>query len=132
MARGIDGAAHEGALTGGATVQVLAGGTDVIYPPEHRDLCARASETGAVISEFAPRHRNPRSSRCSRACNRIISGASQGVVVGKPPRGRAHSTARYAADRGRDVFAAPGSRLDPRAHGPNGLVGTALPSTICG
>jgi DNA processing protein len=121
MARGIDGAAHEGALTGGATVAVLAGGTDVIYPPEHRDLYARIAETGAVISELPP-GTEPQAPLFPRR-NRIISGASQGVVVVEAtPRSGSLITARYAADQGRDVFAVPGSPLDPRAHGPNGLI----------
>lgn len=121
MARGIDGAAHEGALTAGSTVAVLAGGTDVIYPPEHRDLYARIAETGAVISDMPP-GTEPQAPLFPRR-NRIISGASQGVVVVEAtPRSGSLITARYAADQGRDVFAVPGSPLDPRAHGPNGLI----------
>ncbi|MBY0510147.1 MAG: DNA-processing protein DprA, partial [Rhodospirillaceae bacterium] len=121
MARGIDGAAHEGALTAGSTVAVLAGGTDVIYPPEHRDLYARIAETGAVISDMPP-GTEPQAPLFPRR-NRIISGASQGVVVVEAtPRSGSLITARYAADQGREVFAVPGSPLDPRAHGPNGLI----------
>ena len=121
MARGIDGAAHEGALTAGITVAVLAGGTDVIYPPEHRDLYARIAETGAVISEMPP-GTEPQAALFPRR-NRIISGAASGVVVVEAtPRSGSLITARFAADQGRDVFAVPGSPLDPRAHGPNGLI----------
>jgi DNA processing protein len=121
MARGIDGAAHEGALTQGATVAVLAGGTDVIYPPEHKDLYARIAGAGAVISEMPP-GTEPQAALFPRR-NRIISGASRGVVVVEAtPRSGSLITARYAADQGRDVFAVPGSPLDPRAQGPNGLI----------
>jgi DNA processing protein len=121
MARGIDGAAHEGALTQGATVAVLAGGVDVIYPPEHRELYARIAETGAVISEMPP-GTEPQAALFPRR-NRIISGASRGVVVVEAtPRSGSLITARFAAEQGRDVFAVPGSPLDPRAHGPNGLI----------
>jgi len=121
MARGIDGAAHEGALTRGTTVAVLAGGADVIYPPEHRELYARIAETGAVISEMPP-GTEPQAALFPRR-NRIISGASRGVVVVEAtPRSGSLITARFAAEQGRDVFAVPGSPLDPRAHGPNGLI----------
>ena len=121
MARGIDGAAHEGALTVGSTVAVLAGGTDVIYPPEHKDLYQRIAESGAVISELPP-GTEPQAPLFPRR-NRIISGASQGIVVVEAtPRSGSLITARYAADQGREVFAVPGSPLDPRAHGPNGLI----------
>jgi DNA processing protein len=121
MARGIDGAAHEGALTAGVTVAVLAGGTDVIYPPEHRELYDRITESGTAISELPP-GTEPQAALFPRR-NRIISGASCGVVVVEAtPRSGSLITARYAADQGRDVFAVPGSPLDPRAHGPNGLI----------
>ena len=121
MARGIDGAAHEGALLNGQTVAVLAGGTDVIYPPEHKDLHARIAANGVVLSEMPP-GTEPQASLFPRR-NRIISGASLGVVVVEAtPKSGSLITARYAADQGRDVFAVPGSPLDPRAQGPNGLI----------
>ncbi len=121
MARGIDGAAHEGALTTGTTVAVLAGGVDVVYPPDHRDLYRRIAEAGAVISEMPP-GTEPQAHLFPRR-NRIISGASIGVVVVEATlRSGSLITARLAADQGRDVFAVPGSPLDPRAHGPNGLI----------
>lgn len=121
MARGIDGAAHEGALAHGKTVAVLAGGADVIYPPEHRDLHARIAEQGAVVSEMPP-GTEPQAAFFPRR-NRIISGASCAVVVVEAtPRSGSLITARYAADQGREVFAVPGSPLDPRAQGPNGLI----------
>jgi DNA processing protein len=123
MARGIDGAAHEGALTvsGAKTVAVLAGGTNVIYPPEHAGLYKRITDAGAVISEMPP-GTEPQAALFPRR-NRIISGASLGIVVVEAtPRSGSLITARYAADQGRDVFAVPGSPLDPRAHGPNALI----------
>ena len=121
MARGIDGAAHEGALLHGQTVAVLAGGTDVIYPPEHKDLHARIAANGVVVSEMPP-GTEPQAALFPRR-NRIISGASVGVVVVEAtPKSGSLITARYAADQGRDVFAVPGSPLDPRAQGPNGLI----------
>lgn len=123
MARGVDGAAHEGALSAenGRTVAVLAGGTDVIYPPEHAKLHGRIAEAGAVISEMAP-GTEPQAPLFPRR-NRIISGASAGVVVVEATlKSGSLITARLAADQGRDVFAVPGSPLDPRAHGPNSLI----------
>lgn len=123
LARGVDGAAHEGALSApeGRTVAVLAGGTDVIYPPEHAQLHARIAETGAVVSEMPP-GTEPQAPFFPRR-NRIISGASIGVVVVEATlKSGSLITARLAADQGRDVFAVPGSPLDPRAHGPNTLI----------
>ena len=121
MARGIDGAAHEGALLNGQTVAVLAGGTDVVYPPEHKDLHARIAGNGVVLSEMPP-GTEPQAALFPRR-NRIISGASVGVVVVEAtPKSGSLITARYAADQGRDVFAVPGSPLDPRAQGPNSLI----------
>lgn len=123
MARGVDGAAHEGALTvpGGRTVAVVAGGTDVIYPPEHDKLHARIAEAGAVVGEMPP-GTEPQAPLFPRR-NRIISGASIGVVVVEATlKSGSLITARLAADQGREVFAVPGSPLDPRAHGPNSLI----------
>jgi len=123
LARGVDGAAHEGALGagGGRTVAVLAGGTDVIYPPEHAKLHAQIAEMGAVVSEMPP-GTEPQAPLFPRR-NRIISGASIGVVVVEATlKSGSLITARLAADQGRDVFAVPGSPLDPRAQGPNTLI----------
>src|SRR5215471_1685727 len=120
LARGIDQAAHRASLTGG-TVAVLAGGQDRIYPPEHEDLLFALLETGAAISEMplghvARAHDFPRR-------NRLISGASLGVVVVEAAqRSGSLITARMANEQGREVFAVPGSPLDPRAAGTNDLI----------
>ncbi len=128
MARGIDGAAHDAALNaGGKTIAILAGGTDVIYPPEHAALHARIAEAGAVVSEAAP-GAEPTAAAFPRR-NRIISGLSRGVVVVEASlKSGSLITARLAGEQGRDVYAVPGSPLDPRAQGPNGLIrdGAAL------
>ncbi|MFD2233712.1 DNA-processing protein DprA [Phaeospirillum tilakii] len=120
LARGIDTAAHEGAL-GTGTVAVMAGGADVVYPPENRDLWQRIAEAGAVVSEMPP-GTEPQARHFPRR-NRIISGLSLGVVVVEAnTRSGSLITARLAADQGREVFAVPGSPLDPRAAGPNDLL----------
>ena len=120
LARGIDQAAHRASLSGG-TVAVLAGGQDRIYPPEHEDLLLALLETGAAISEMplghvARAHDFPRR-------NRLISGASLGVVVVEAAqRSGSLITARMANEQGREVFAVPGSPIDPRAAGANDLI----------
>ncbi len=120
MARGIDSAAHEAAL-GSGTVAVVAGGIDVVYPPENRGLYESIRTQGAVVSEMPlgaaplPRHFPRR--------NRIISGLSRGVVVIEAAeRSGSLITANYALEQGREVFAVPGSPLDPRAKGTNRLI----------
>lgn len=120
MARGIDAAAHEGALATG-TVAVLGGGVNDIYPSEHADLYARLTEQGCVVSESPVGARAQ--ARDFPRRNRIISGLSRGtVVVEAEIRSGSLITARLAAEQGRDVFAVPGSPLDPRARGPNELL----------
>jgi DNA processing protein len=120
MARGIDTAAHEGALETG-TVAVLAGGVDNIYPPENAALYERLSRDGAIVSEMAfgqvPQARHfPRR-------NRIISGLSRGVIVVEAAEGSGSLiTANYALEQNREIFAVPGSPLDPRAKGTNRLI----------
>jgi DNA processing protein len=121
LARGIDQAAHRASLASG-TVAVLAGGHDRIYPPEHEDLLAQliASE-GAAISEMPVGH-VPRARDFPRR-NRLISGVALGVVVIEAAhRSGSLITARIAAEQGREVFAVPGSPLDPRAAGTNDLI----------
>ncbi|WP_295173743.1 DNA-processing protein DprA [uncultured Brevundimonas sp.] len=120
MARGIDAAAHEGALATG-TVAVLGGGVNDIYPSEHADLYARLTEQGCVVSESPVGARAQ--ARDFPRRNRIISGLSRGVVVVEAEiRSGSLITARLAAEQGREVFAVPGSPLDPRARGPNELL----------
>ncbi|MDF1791147.1 MAG: DNA-processing protein DprA [Thalassobaculaceae bacterium] len=120
LARGIDGAAHEGALETG-TVAAVAGGIDVIYPPEHTDLFHRIAESGAIIAE-QPVGTTPQA-RHFPSRNRIIAGLSLGVlVVEAATRSGSLITARRALDQGREVFAIPGSPLDPRCGGTNGLI----------
>jgi len=120
MARGVDAAAHDGAL-GTGTVAVLAGGVDDVFPPENRSLYARLVERGAVVSERAM-GRQARARDFPRR-NRIISGLSLGVVVVEAEmRSGSLTTARLAGEQGREVFAVPGSPLDPRARGTNDLI----------
>jgi DNA processing protein len=121
LARGIDQAAHRASVANG-TVAVLAGGHDCIYPPEHEDLLAAIVESeGAAISEMPLGH-EPRARDFPRR-NRPISGASLGVVVVEAAqRSGSLITARMAAEQGREVFAVPGSPLDPRAAGTNDLI----------
>ncbi|MGC1303161.1 MAG: DNA-processing protein DprA, partial [Caulobacteraceae bacterium] len=120
LARGVDGAAHEGAMASG-TIAVLGGGIDDIYPPEHADLYARIAKEGCLVSENAVGRRAQ--ARDFPRRNRIISGLSLGVVVVEAEtRSGSLITARLAAEQGREVFAVPGSPLDPRAKGPNALI----------
>lgn len=120
LARGIDGAAHEAALNTG-TIAVVAGGVDVIYPPEHAELTERIAREGAVISEMAMGRRP--TARDFPKRNRLISGLSRGVVVVEAAkRSGTLITARFALEQGREVFAVPGSPLDPRCQGANRLI----------
>jgi DNA processing protein len=126
LARGIDAAAHKGALETG-TVAVLAGGIDVCYPPEHRALYDAIAEQGAIVAELPP-GTEPLARHFPRR-NRVISGLSEGVVVVEAAlRSGSLITARLAGEQGREVFAVPGSPLDSRCHGSNNLIrqGAAL------
>ncbi len=121
LARGIDAAAHAGALQTGRTVAAVAGGLDQPYPPEHADLQARIAGGGAVVSE-APLGTAPQARHFPRR-NRIIAGLSLGVVVVEAaPRSGSLITARLALEAGRELFAVPGSPLDPRCRGSNDLI----------
>ncbi|WP_291686378.1 DNA-processing protein DprA [Bradyrhizobium sp.] len=121
LARGIDAAAHRASLASG-TVAVLAGGHDRVYPPEHGELLeALLAAGGAAISEMPLGHA-PRARDFPRR-NRLISGVALGVVVVEAAhRSGSLITARIAAEQGREVFAVPGSPLDPRAAGTNDLI----------
>jgi DNA processing protein len=120
LARGIDAAAHHASLATG-TVAVLAGGHDRIYPSEHTTLLESILPSGAAISEM-PFGWEPRARDFPRR-NRLISGLSLGVVIVEAAkRSGSLITARFALEQGREVFAVPGSPLDPRAEGTNGLI----------
>ena len=120
LARGIDSAAHDGALESG-TIAVIAGGIDVFYPPENEERQKALYERGLVLAEMPP-GTEPRA-RHFPYRNRIIAGMSAGtVVVEAAPRSGSLITARLAAEAGREVMAVPGSPLDPRAQGCNQLI----------
>ncbi|MEA1938210.1 MAG: DNA-processing protein DprA [Pseudomonadota bacterium] len=120
LARGIDTAAHEQALASG-TVAVMASGLDIVYPRENEKLFAQIRAQGTIISEH-PLGTQPMARYFPRR-NRIVSGLALGVVVVEAAR-RSGSliTARVALEQGRELFAVPGSPLDPRALGSNHLI----------
>jgi len=120
LARGVDTAAHIGSIDAG-TIGVIAGGIDVVYPPENAALQARIATEGLLIAEQPP-GTEPRA-RHFPYRNRIIAGLAQGtVVVEAAPQSGSLITARLAGEMGREVMAVPGSPLDPRAQGCNGLI----------
>ncbi len=122
LALGIDGAAHEGALSvHGPTVAVLGCGVDVIYPEQHRELYARICAGGAVASEYPPGE-PPRKEYFPQR-NRIISGLSKGTIVAEAPVGSgAMITAKLAIEQGREVFAVPGPVASPHVKGCHHLI----------
>lgn len=130
LARGVDGYAHEGALSaGGRTIAVLGSGVDVIYPPEHKDLAAKVMAGGAVISED-PLGCAPTADSFPRR-NRIIAGMCLGVlVVEASKRSGALITARLAGEYNREVFAVPGRVDTPTAQGPNELIRTGAAKLV--
>ncbi len=120
LARGIDAAAHRGALDSG-TLAALGGGVDIIYPKENAAIYEQIKEQGVLVSEL-PIGTRPKAQHFPRR-NRIISGISIGVVVVEAAlRSGSLITARLALEQGREVFAVPGSAMDPRAHGANALI----------
>jgi DNA processing protein len=120
LARGIDAVVHEGSIATG-TIAVVAGGVDIVYPPENEKLYAAIKNQGVILSEMrlgeAPQARHfPRR-------NRLISGLARGVVVVEAAeRSGSLITAAYALEQGREIFAVPGSPLDPRSRGTNRLI----------
>ncbi len=130
LARGIDAAAHWASLDTG-TVAVLAGGLDKPYPPENLELIGRIARQGAVITEM-PFGWEPRARDFPRR-NRLIAGLGLGlVVVEAAQRSGSLISARLAGDLGRQVFAVPGSPIDPRAAGSNGLLKDGAVLTLSG
>ncbi|HEY2540430.1 MAG TPA: DNA-processing protein DprA [Stellaceae bacterium] len=120
LARGIDAAAHLGALETG-TAAAVAGGADIVYPEENRRLYEALCEHGTIVAEL-PLGSEPQARHFPRR-NRIISGMALGVlVVEAAARSGSLITARYALEQGREVFAVPGSPLDPRCRGANDLI----------
>ena len=119
LARGIDGAAHEGALP--HTIGVIASGIDIAYPPQHADLQERIASEGLLLAEQPP-GTEPRGSHFPSR-NRIIAGLAAGtLVVEAAVRSGSLITARLAGEAGREVMAIPGSPLEPRSHGCNHLI----------
>jgi DNA processing protein len=123
LARGIDGAAHEGALSAGegGTIGVIASGIDIAYPPQHADLQERIAKNALLLAEQPP-GTQPRG-RHFPGRNRIIAGLSAGtLVVEAAPRSGSLITARLAGEAGREVMAIPGSPLEARSEGCNMLI----------
>jgi DNA processing protein len=130
LARGIDGAAHEGSLKTG-TIAVVAGGVDVVYPAEHQELYEQIIDAGAIVAE-QPAGTKPQGRHFPRR-NRVISGLSLGVlVIEAAKKSGSLITARMANEQGREVMAVPGSPLDPRCRGSNDLIrqGARLIETV--
>lgn len=120
LARGIDTAAHVGSIDAG-TVAVIAGGIDVAYPPENRELQNAIADRGVLIAEMPPGV-EPRARHFPHR-NRIIAGLALGtVVIEAAPKSGSLITARLAGELGREVMAIPGSPLDPRSRGCNQLI----------
>lgn len=120
LARGIDTAVHQASLSTG-TLAVVAGGVDVIYPPENKNLWASIKDNGTIIAEM-PWGTPPTQQHFPRR-NRIISGLARGIVIVEGTlKSGSLITARMAAEQGREVMAVPGHPFDPRAAGPNALI----------
>lgn len=120
LARGIDTAAHQGAIHTG-TIAVVAGGIDIVYPEENQKLYEDITAHGLVVAE-SKWGQQPYAQSFPRR-NRIVSGLSRGVIVVEATlRSGSLITARMAGEQGREVYAVPGSPMDPRAEGPNHLL----------
>lgn len=131
LARGIDTAAHEGALlVGGKTAAVLGNGIDIIYPPENLDLFRRIEAEGAVLSEFPFGRRADRQSFAMR--NRIVAGMCAGVIVVESDKsGGSMITAKFAGEQGRQVFAVPGRIDQPSSAGCHQLIRDGATLVTC-
>lgn len=129
LARGVDTRAHQASLQTG-TIAVLAGGHERIYPSQNVPLLEKILECGGVAVTEMPIEWEPRAQDFPRR-NRIVSGLSYGIVVVEAAkRSGSLITARLALEQGREIFAVPGSPLDPRAEGPNDLIRQG--ATLCG
>ncbi|HNX49079.1 MAG TPA: DNA-processing protein DprA [Thermoanaerobaculaceae bacterium] len=122
MARGVDAAAHRGAIaSSGPTAAVWGSGPDRLYPPEHDQLAAQIVAHGALLTEYPPG--SPPLAHHFPERNRLIAGLAQAIVVVEADvRSGALITARLALEEGRDVLAVPGSVFAPLSAGPNGLL----------
>lgn len=121
LARGVDSAAHRGALSQGRTVGVLGSGIDVIYPPEHQELARQITVAGLMLSEYPPG--TPPHAGQFPMRNRIISGLSRAVVVIEAhEKSGSLITARFALQQGREVMAVPGNPLSGRSRGSHALI----------
>ncbi|MDF9828196.1 DNA processing protein [Ereboglobus sp. PH5-10] len=131
LARGIDTAAHEGALlVGGKTAAVLGTGIDIIYPPENLDIYRRIEAEGAVFSEFPFGRRADRQSFAMR--NRIVAGMCEGVIVVESDKaGGSMITAKFAGEQGRQVFAVPGRIDQPSSAGCHQLIRDGATLVTC-
>ena len=131
MARGIDTAAHKGALeAGGQTIAVLGCGIDIVYPPENYDLYKSIAQTGAVVSEFPFGRRADKQTFPMR--NRIVAGMCEGVViVESPASGGSMITARFAAEQDRQVFAVPGRIDQDSSRGCHALIREGATMVTC-
>ena len=131
LARGIDTAAHEGALfVGGKTVAVLGTGVDIIYPPENIDLYRRVEAKGAIVSEFPFGRRADRQTFAMR--NRIVAGMCEGVIVVESDKsGGSMITAKFAGEQGRQVFAVPGRIEQPSSAGCHQLIRDGATLVTC-
>lgn len=131
MARGVDAAAHRGALEGGGlTVAVWGSGCDRVYPPEHGELATAIAQRGGILTEYPP-GTPPRQENFPER-NRLIAGLSQIlVVVEADQRSGALLSAKLALEEGREVMAVPGSVFSPLSAGPNGLLRAGAAPVLC-
>lgn len=130
LARGIDTAAHRGALKAGRTIAVLGSGVDIVYPPENKALYQDISLTGAIISEYPPG--TPPLAGHFPARNRLISGLATGVVVVEAAeKSGALITVDFALEQGRDVYAVPGCITNPSSKGPHKLIQQGAKLVAC-
>ena len=127
MARGIDASAHRGSLTSPAkTIAVLPLGIEVVYPPENKKVYNEIIENGVVISEYI--RQDNTNNGIFHARNRIVSGICRAlIIIEAANKSGTLQTANMALDIGCDIFVVPGSPLDPRSHGGNGLIKNGAP-----